>query len=160
MRVFHAISRILQLLTILSFSGLIIVVMIQIIGRYTPLSFVWTEELSRFLFIFAISFGAPIAMERREYVRVDILINLIPERIRKIYDAFVYLILGVFSGTMIYYAYQFVLLGRNQSSATLMVKMSYIYASMVMTFVLIAIFSLVNIYQILVNDKVEGGVTQ
>ncbi len=134
--------------------------MIQILGRYTPLSFVWTEELSRFLFIFAISFAAPIAMERREYVRVDILINLIPERIRKFYDAFVYLLLGVFSGTMIYYAYQFVLLGKNQSSATLMVKMSYIYASMVITFVLIAIYSLVNIYQILVNDKVEGGVTQ
>ncbi len=152
-------SRVLKLLTILSFSALIVVVLMQVIGRYTPATFVWTEELSRFLFIFSIAFAAPVAMEKREYVRVDLLISILPEKIRKYYDALIYLVLGIFSASMINYAYQFSLAGQNQSSATLTVKMFYIYSSMTIIFIFLALYSFLNIYHVITQNN-EKGVEQ
>ncbi|MCF6410055.1 TRAP transporter small permease [Pseudalkalibacillus salsuginis] len=152
-------SRILKLLTILSFSALIVVVLMQVTGRYTPVTFVWTEELSRFLFIFSIAFAAPVAMEKREYVRVDLLISILPEKIRRYYDALIYLVLGIFSASMINYAYQFSLAGQNQSSATLTVKMFYIYSSMTIIFIFLALYSFLNIYHVIKQNS-EKGVEQ
>ncbi|MGP4079040.1 TRAP transporter small permease [Pseudalkalibacillus sp. R45] len=149
-------SRILKLLTILSFSALIMVVLMQVIGRYTPVTFVWTEELSRFLFIFSIAFAAPVAMEKREYVRVDLLVSILPDKIRKYYDALIYLVLGIFSASMINYAYQFSLIGKNQSSATLTVKMYYIYSSMTVIFIFLALYSFLNIYHVFKQNNEEG----
>ncbi|WP_176555723.1 TRAP transporter small permease [Virgibacillus ndiopensis] len=155
MKAIKILTRILEFLTILTFSALIIVVLIQITGRYTPLSFVWTEELTRYLFVYSIAFGAPVAMERRGYIRVDLLVDFLPKKFKKYYEAFIYLVLGVFSGMLVTYAYDFSLLGEGQTSATIEVEMFYIYLSMVITLVLLAVYSFVNIYHILVGSATE-----
>ncbi|GAA0486288.1 hypothetical protein GCM10008986_09580 [Salinibacillus aidingensis] len=162
MQAIHILSRILKFLTIASFSALVLVVIIQITGRYSPFSFVWTEELSRFFFIFSIAFAAPLAMEQREYVRVDLFIDFLPEKLKKYVDAMIYLILGLFSAFLISYAYEFTLLGKNQSSATLAIEMYYIHFSMVILFVFLALYSFFNIYAVLKLDQYEEeeGVNQ
>ncbi|SEH50906.1 TRAP-type C4-dicarboxylate transport system, small permease component [Halobacillus karajensis] len=156
MKAVNVLSRLLKLLTIVTFTALVIVVLIQIIGRYSPFSFVWTEELSRFLFIYAIAFSAPIAMEKREYVRVDLFLNFLPGKFRKYYDAVVYFIIGSFSVFLISHSYDFALLGRNQSSATLAIEMYYINLSMMMTFVLLSFYSFLNIYAVVKGSQKEG----
>ncbi|MFC7320038.1 TRAP transporter small permease [Halobacillus campisalis] len=152
----NIISKLLKTLTILTFSALVIIVLIQIIARYTPISIVWTEELSRFLFVYSIAFGAPVAMERREYVRVDLLLDLVPNKIRKYVDSLIYLVIGLFSGFLIYYSYEFALLGANQSSATMQVEMYYVNLSMVLTFSLLTLYSFVNIYELLKGKQKES----
>ena len=107
MKAVNLLTRILEVLTVLTFMALVTVVLIQITGRYTSLTFIWTEELSRFLFIYAVAFAAPVAMNKREYVRVDLLLGFLPARARKIYDAFIYLILGLFSAFLVKHAYDF-----------------------------------------------------
>ncbi|WP_188456259.1 TRAP transporter small permease [Virgibacillus oceani] len=155
MKAIKILTRILEILTVLTFSALIIVVLIQIIGRYTPLSYVWTEELTRYLFVYTIAFGAPVAMERRGYIRVDLLVDFLPEKFKKYYDAFIYLVLGAFSAMLVTYAYDFALLGEGQTSATIKVEMFYIYLSMVIALVFLAIYSFVNIYHILMGNTTE-----
>lgn len=156
MKAVNLLSRLLKLLTIVTFTALVIVVLIQITGRYSPFTFVWTEELSRFLFIYAIAFSAPIAMEKREYVRVDLFLNFLPKKLKKYYDAAVYLVIGAFSAFLISHSYDFALLGRNQSSATLTIEMYYINLSMMITFVLLALYSFLNIYAVLKVNQKEG----
>ncbi|MRG84960.1 TRAP transporter small permease [Salinibacillus xinjiangensis] len=153
MQAINILSRILKILTITSFSALVLVVIIQITGRYTPFSFVWTEELSRFLFIFSIAFAAPIAMEQREYVRVDLFVDFLPKKVRKYVEALIYLILGLFSAYLVSFAYEFSLIGQNQSSATLSIEMFYIHLSMVILFVFLALYSFFNIYAVLKLDQ-------
>lgn len=155
MQAVNILSRILKFLTIICFTALVFVVIIQITGRYSPFTFVWTEELSRFLFIFSIAFAAPLAMEQREYVRVDLFISILPNKVKKYVEALIYLILGLFSAYLVSYAYEFSLLGRNQSSATLAIEMFYINLSMVVLFVFLALYSFVNIYVVLKADHHE-----
>ncbi|MCP3027855.1 TRAP transporter small permease [Halobacillus sp. A5] len=156
MQLVKLLSNLLKFLTVILFIALVIVVLIQITGRYTPYSFVWTEELSRFLFIYAIAVSAPLAMENREYVRVDLLLEVVPNKIRKYVDSFIYLVIGAFSAFLIYYAYEFALLGQNQSSATIAVEMFYINLSMLIIFLLLALYSFINIFVVLKNDQEEG----
>ncbi|GGC84574.1 hypothetical protein GCM10007216_14070 [Thalassobacillus devorans] len=159
MQAVNILSRILKLLTILCFTALVIVVIIQITGRYSPFTFVWTEELSRFLFIFSIAFAAPIAMEQREYVRVDLFLSILPKKAKKYVEALIYLIVGLFSAYLVSYAYEFSLLGKNQASATLSIKMFYINLSMVILFAFLALYSFINIYAVLTDQhEVEEGV--
>lgn len=157
MRVIKTISLVLKMLTVLFLTALIVVVMIQVIGRYSPLSFVWTEELSRFLFIFAVSFAAPIAMEKREYVRVDVLLELLPDKIRKYYDAAIYLLIAIFLCYIIPFAYKFTMIGQGQTSSTMAISMPFIFSSTIITYVFIALFCFVNIYRLFTEKEEEGA---
>ena len=58
------VERILGLGTFLCFTALIITVLIQIFTRFLPLgiSFIWTEEATRFFFIFSVVFAAPLVL--------------------------------------------------------------------------------------------------
>ncbi|WP_051302832.1 TRAP transporter small permease [Salibacterium aidingense] len=157
MQIYHWLTRVIQLLTLLFFSALILVVMLQIVSRFMPFGFMWTEEMSRFLFIFAVAFGAPLAMEKRDYVRVDVLLGFLPTKLRKYYDAVIYLMTGLFSTLLIYYAYELTVIGQNRTSATLAVDMSYIYASMIALFLLLGLYSFCNVYFVIQEAKAEGG---
>src|SRR5207247_6078822 len=53
---------------------LIVPVTLQIISRYTALipSWIWTEELSRFLFIWMVMLGAMIGIREHSHFEVDV----------------------------------------------------------------------------------------
>jgi len=59
---------------------LIVPVTLQIVSRYTALipSWIWTEELSRFLFIWMIMLGAMIGVREGSHFVVDVLPDLPP----------------------------------------------------------------------------------
>jgi TRAP-type transport system small permease protein len=155
MKLLNYITIALKTLTFLCFAGLVAAVTMQILGRFLPIGFVWTEEVSRYLFIFSVALGAPLTMERREFVRVDIVLFLMPDRFKKIYDAVIYAVIGAFSILLMFIAYDFALIGQNRMSATLPLSMMYIHGIMLVSFFLLAMYSLLNIFAILKGKDVE-----
>ncbi|WP_088104866.1 TRAP transporter small permease [Halalkalibacter urbisdiaboli] len=144
MRSKKLLERTLETATIITFTALIIVVVIQIISRYLPYSFVWTEELSRFLFLFSISFGAPLALKDKEFINVDLLLNFLPRRVREIYEGFVYLSIALFCAVVTYWGFKFILIGRGQTSATMAIDMSIIHACIFISMLFIGIYALLH----------------
>src|SRR5687767_4232647 len=73
-RVTAAYSRLLSLLLAASVAVLIIPVSLQIFSRYTALipSYIWTEEMARFLFIWMIMIGAMIGVREGTHFEVDL----------------------------------------------------------------------------------------
>lgn len=66
-----------QLLTVLlaaSVAILIVPVTLQIVSRYTALipSYIWTEEMARFLFIWMVMIGAMIGVRESSHFEVDV----------------------------------------------------------------------------------------
>lgn len=139
------IDRTLGLLTTLSFIGVLIVVVIQILSRYLPYTAVWTEELTRFLFIYAVSFAAPLALKRKEFINVELLINLLPERFRQVYEAVIYLVIVLLCSLIAYQGYAFALIGLGQTSATMAIDMSIIHASIGISMVFLAIYAIFHV---------------
>lgn len=67
-------SRVLSGLLVFSVAVLIVPVSLQIFSRYTALipTYIWTEELARFLFIWMIMIGAMVGIRESTHFEVDI----------------------------------------------------------------------------------------
>ncbi len=154
-------TRILGFLSIICFAGIIIIVSTQVLSRFLPFSYVWTEELTRYCFLFAISFGAPLALLKNEYINVDLIIGRLTNKVRRIYELVIYMFILVLSLIMTKEGYNFMLLGNKQNSATMPIKMSVIHASMFIMALFLSMFCLVRIWYFFKNTKnkyeVEGG---
>ena len=73
-RITAAYSRLLSWLLIAAVAILIIPVSLQIFSRYTSLipSYIWTEEMARFLFVWMIMIGAMVGIRESTHFDVDV----------------------------------------------------------------------------------------
>ncbi|MEQ1612450.1 MAG: TRAP transporter small permease [Hyphomicrobiaceae bacterium] len=69
-----AYAQLLEMLLVTCVGIIIIPVTLQIISRYTALipSYIWTEELARFLFIWTIMIGAMVGVRDATHFEVDV----------------------------------------------------------------------------------------
>jgi TRAP-type C4-dicarboxylate transport system permease small subunit len=69
-----AYAALLSWLLVLSVAILVVPVTLQIISRYTALipSYIWTEEMARFLFIWTIMIGAMVGVRESSHFEVDV----------------------------------------------------------------------------------------
>jgi TRAP-type C4-dicarboxylate transport system permease small subunit len=79
-RTFNKISNIFASLTAL---GIFVVVIYQIIGRVIGSPAPWTEELTRFMFIWMVFIGLGIGFRRAESARVTVFLKYMPKCIQK-----------------------------------------------------------------------------
>ena len=73
-------SRLLNWLLVGSVAILIIPVSLQIFSRYTALipSYIWTEEMARFLFVWMVMIGAMVGVRESSHFEVDVWPRLPP----------------------------------------------------------------------------------
>jgi TRAP-type C4-dicarboxylate transport system permease small subunit len=75
-----AYSRLLSWLLVISVAVLIVPVSLQIFSRYTALipSYIWTEEMARFLFVWMVMIGAMVGVRESAHFEVDVWPRLPP----------------------------------------------------------------------------------
>lgn len=123
---------ILKLGTLVSTLGFISATLIQIYARFflenAPS---WTEEASRFFFVYAMSFAAGLAMKEDYYVSLDVFYNKLGAKNQRIVNIIIsssvfllFLIVGIF-------AIEYVVLGIPESSPSLDAPMAIAFASIV-----------------------------
>ena len=73
-RVTAAYAKLLEILLATCLGVLIIPVTLQVVSRYTPFipSYIWTEEMARFLFVWAIMIGAMVGVREAQHFEVDV----------------------------------------------------------------------------------------
>ena len=113
---------------------LIIPVTLQIISRYTDLipSWIWTEELSRFLFIWMVMLGAMVGVRDASHFEVDVWPELSPRPnalLRIVSNVFIL----VFALVFIWYGIKFVQFGWDQSSELADLPMGFIFIAWPLT---------------------------
>ncbi len=81
-RLTAAYAKLLEILLAICIGIIIIPVTLQIISRYTSLipSYIWTEEMARFLFVWAIMIGAMVGVREASHFEVDVWPDL-PRRV-------------------------------------------------------------------------------
>src|SRR3954451_13342705 len=67
-------AKLLEILLGACVGILVIPVTLQIISRYTPFipSYIWTEEMARFLFVWTIMIGAMVGVRESQHFEVDV----------------------------------------------------------------------------------------
>ena len=118
--------------TIISALGLIFTVMLQIVTRrfFVAIAPPWTEEISRFFFIYTISFGAGLAQRENYFVSMDYFYRKFNDRVRRIIDIITSSITAVLFLVMTVYSINFIVLGLAETSPSLGFPMSIAFASM------------------------------
>ena len=66
--------KLLEILLAACVGILVIPVTLQIISRYTPFipSYIWTEEMARFMFVWTIMIGAMVGVREAQHFEVDV----------------------------------------------------------------------------------------
>ena len=128
------IKRILDLMlaggAVLCAVAMLLVVCVQIVCRFAlPQAPTWTEEASRYLFIYMVSFAAALGIEAKAYVGFDALLQRLAGRSRVILQVALHATVAVLMAVMLWYSFGFVRVGGMRTAATLGIKMSYVYAS-------------------------------
>ena len=109
---------------------LIIPVTLQIVSRYTHLipSWIWTEELSRFLFVWMVMLGAMVGVREHTHFEVDVWPELGPRA-----NALLRIVSGVgvlvFALVFVWWGIQFVRFGWDQTSELADLPMPFIFAA-------------------------------
>jgi TRAP-type C4-dicarboxylate transport system permease small subunit len=149
------IEKLLELGVFLSFGSLVLVVCLQIFTRvFIPqASFVWTEEASRFLFIFAMSFGAPLAVKTKEYASLDILTGRLQGKSKKVLEIFLQVLTVLLFVIVLFQAVKFTKLGIGQTSPTMRIPMYISFSSMVVMMLFSSLYSILDLINSIAEFK-------
>ena len=133
--------RLLTWLMVGTVAILIVPVTLQIISRYTALipSWIWTEELSRFLFVWMVMLGAMIGIREHTHFEVDVWPDLGPRAtalLRIVSDVLVL----IFALVFVWWGIEFVRFGWDQLSELAELPMPWIFVAWPMAGVTWVIF--------------------
>ena len=120
--------RLLIWLLVATVGILVVPVSLQIISRYTQLipPYIWTEELSRFLFIWMVMLGAMIGIREGTHFEVDVWPELGP-RANALLRIVSHLFVLLFALVFLYWGTQFVRFGWDQTSELAELPMVFIF---------------------------------
>jgi len=139
------VARLLKYGTLVSSLGLIASTVIQIYARfYMDSAPSWTEESARFFFIYAMAFGAGLAMKDGFYVHFDVLFNKLGKKLQRRISYGTSVLTIVLFTILLVYGVHFVIQGLPERSPSLEVPMSIAFGSMVLMGLSVSFFALLD----------------
>ena len=117
--------------TISLVAAITIIVCAGIFWRYfLNNSLAWTGETSKFLMVWMVFTGIPIALKTGDHAAIEALPNALPEKSRQTLYSFIYLSIIVLMGVLVHQGWLFALNAKSQETATTHVSMMYVFISM------------------------------
>lgn len=110
--------------------AMVVAVVLQVVFRYVvgkPLT--WTEEASRFLFVWLIMLQVGHCIKEKAHIKVEMFVDLMPRKIQWILDKVMKVIALVFFLYLIPYAFQLTVAQHKILSTALQIPYSYIYGT-------------------------------
>lgn len=141
--------------------GISVVMFIQIFMRLVGASLSWAEELCRYFYIWSVFLSISYTVKKRIVLRVDLLINLLPEKLRNLIEAVLHLITIAFFSFMGYYSILTVsgVKASAQTSPAMEIPMFIVYTIIPIGFFLTALRSAQQLYRTL-NQPVDTVETE
>lgn len=146
------VSRLIQFMILLarigaglSFAILMAAVLVQVIGRLTGSSPVWTEELTRYALLYMIAFGAGLAFRTGDLVNVDVISEALPGRLPWLLRLFAALLTAGLALYLLPHAWKYVAIGKMQTAPALGVRMDFVHATVWLMLAGLALFGLARV---------------
>ena len=114
------------------FGAAILVVTAQVVWRYAfNNSLVWTEEASRYLFVWMTFLGAALAVKEGTHIRVTAFVDDLPEPLQRALRALELVLTAAFLGFLAFVGFQWVRLNADTPTPALRLPLNYVlYASL------------------------------
>ncbi len=126
----------------LSLATIFVLGLANVLGRYTEtFSLLWSADLQRLLFIWAVFLGAAAAHHSRSHLAIDFLRDRLPLPLRRIAEVVSHLLVLGLLGVLVRYGWEVTQLRRNVPYVTLGVPHAYAYFALPMSAALMALFT-------------------
>ncbi len=133
--------HLLKIGTLISTLAFILSVLFQIYARFFLESAPpWTEEASRFFFLYAVGFSAALAAKDNEYVYIDTLYNYMNPVMKKVLDIFISFVVAMLFLVMSIYAVDYIFLGVTEKSPSMRISMAWSFGSILIMAVSMVIY--------------------
>lgn len=130
-------------------AGLTAVISLQIVSRVLFTSVSWTEEVARFLLIWITFLGAALAYQQGRHIAVTVLRDSLPPVLGRIVSGVATLVAIAFLVTLAKIGWQYMNMQSFQKSPSLRLSMTYVYAVMPLSALLMAGLSVIDLIRLL-----------
>ncbi len=127
-KVIRIFDAVIDWLSIFLISAVVIVVLLQILFRFViqkPLS--WSEELSRYLFIWIVYIGSYLCTKSNSHLGITYFVDILPTKIAKVVRTIANICLVIYMVVVIYFGFSLSFRVMGQPSAVLRVPMGIVY---------------------------------
>jgi len=130
-RALNSLCQLLRIITGLLIAALIVPVFMQVLARYTGIipTYLWTEELAKFIFIWIVMIGSMIAVWEGTHFDVRVVPDASSPLGTLLQNGFVLLMVCVFALLFVRFGIDYAKFGSIQSSVMMQVNMLWIYIS-------------------------------
>lgn len=146
-------DKMMRVFNVCVFSLLTLLTVWQVLTRYlfnNPST--WSEEMASYLFAWVTLLGAAYVFGKREHMNIPILLDKASPKVQKILAVFNEIIILIFAVVvLIYGGISITSLTMSQMSSSLPVAMGYFYAAIPISGVFTALYSVLNIHDIVKN---------
>lgn len=110
---------------------LTVVVSYQVFSRYVGFvpRFIWTEEMSRFCFVWVLMLGAAIAVREGSHFTIDVLPQSMAPWLQRILAVMVLVMVAVIAVVMVLGGIRFTEIGMTRISTTSGIRLAWVYAA-------------------------------
>lgn len=115
----------------------------------------WSEEVATSCFVWSVFLGSASAYRRGMHIGVDLLVNRLPNAVRRIVKLLVGVVLVVTNGYIFYLSIVFVSLSYRKPTAVLGVSSAWVSSSLIVGFGLTTIYALINLIKCI--KKISKG---
>lgn len=139
--------------------GLMLAIMIALVFLNVILRFffnsglVWSEELSRYVFVYVVYLGAIVAMKENSHLGVDTFIKNIPEKLKWIFYVLGRLIIVAVMGILFKGSLAMVIQSHSAKAAATGLPLSIVYGIGLITGGAIILIALLNIINVIRNPQ-------
>ena len=131
--ILKTLDRIEETALVAMFVAMVGIIFFQVIMRYVfNNSLSWSEELGKFLFVWISWLGISIGHKRKEHIRITLLVDKLPHKLKMICEAASELILIVICGITMYYGVIMLGIQKNVPYAGIKISTSWGYLSLVL----------------------------
>ncbi len=132
---------ILRIIMALSAVSVMLVSTLQVISRFvTQLPIGWSTDVLRMSFIYAIFSGAAYCAKLNSHINLDIILSLFPDRIRKIMETVIFLVVTIFCCFVASVGIRYAISGRNQSAPFIPLSMTWFYSAVPISFTIMTYY--------------------
>lgn len=133
----------------IAFCVLICAVLYQVLGRTIGMSFVWTEELTRYALLYVAAFGVGLSLVSGDLVNVDVVCESLPgewpRRLRLLSASITALLCLILIGP----AWKYTAIGVRQTSPAMGLRMDFVHFSVLLLIIVLFVFAILRVVSML-----------
>lgn len=156
MKRIHWISRNAEeIISCLFFLLMCFAVAAGVMARFLQISLVWTDELARYSFIWAVFLGSVVALKHRKHIAIDFMVNLLPASNRRIYFLLIHFIMLLLCLALVRYGFVLTVQTWDVPTTSLGVPTGLVYLSVPLSGALMTIYLLIDIWNLLRGKEIQ-----